>query len=141
MEVSEVRRRVGEVIERSRRDAAGRRTLSDEASREWPAFLDRVAVPIFRQVANVLKVQNYAFTVFTPGSGVRLMSDRRQEDFIELTLDTTGREPAVVGRASYVRGGDVVVAEKVLGDGPIPSVTEEQVLVFVLDSLAPFVER
>ena len=141
MEVSEVRRRVGEIIERSKRDAASRRTLSDEASREWPGFLDRVAVPLFRQVANVLKVQNYAFTVFTPGSGVRLMSDRRQEDFIELTLDTSGRQPVVIGRASYARGGDVVLSEKMLGDGPVNSITEEHILAFVLEALGPFVER
>jgi hypothetical protein len=141
MDVSEVRRRVTEAIERSRRDAARRRTLGDEAAREWPAFLENVAVPLVRQVANVLKVENYAFTVFTPGSGVRLMSDRRQEDFVELTLDTTGVEPVVMGRLSHARGGHVVVSETPIGTGAIREISEERVLAFLLDAIVPFVER
>ena len=141
MDVSEVRRRVNEAIDRAKRDAARRRTLSDEAAREWPAFLENVAVPLVRQVANVLKVERYAFTVFTPGSGVRLMSDRRQEDFVELTLDTTGREPVVMGRVSYARGGHVVVTETPIASGAIREISEERVLTFLLDAIVLLVER
>jgi hypothetical protein len=141
MDTSEVRRRVTEVIERAKRDAGHRRTVNDDASRAWKPFLETIAVPLVRQVANVLKVQNYAFTVFTPGASVRLMSDRRQEDFIELTLDTTGREPIVLGRASYARGGNVVVSESPIGSGSLSEITEEQVLRFLLEAIGPFVER
>ncbi len=54
-------------------------------------------MPLFRQVANILKAERYAFSVFTPTGGVRLMSDRSADDFIELSLDTTGERPVVVG--------------------------------------------
>jgi hypothetical protein len=141
MEVSEVRRRISETIERARRDAARRRTLTDEAAREWPTFLERVAIPLFRQVANVLKVENYAFTVFTPGSSVRLMSDRRQEDFAEVTLDASGNEPVVMGRTSRARGGHVTVTELPIASGRVTEITDEELLAFLIEWLAPLVER
>ena len=89
MEISDIKRRVVETIERARRLAGERRTRIDEAAREYEAFLDRIAIPVFKQVANVLRVEGYMFTVFTPGGGVRLMSDRAAEDYVELELDTT----------------------------------------------------
>ena len=54
MEVSDVRKRVREAIERSKRTAAERRTRVDEAAGEYEAFLGRIAVPLFRQIAAVL---------------------------------------------------------------------------------------
>ena len=74
MEISDVRRRLTQTIERAKREAAERRARHDEAARDYAAFLERVAVPVFRQVANVLKTQGYAFRVFTPSDSVRLMS-------------------------------------------------------------------
>ena len=75
--------------------AAGeRRTRIDEAAREYEAFLDRIAIPVFKQVANVLRVEGYMFTVFTPGGSVRLMSDRAAEDYVELELDTAATNPS-----------------------------------------------
>ena len=68
MEVSEVRRRVAETIDRARHAAADRRARTDEASRAYAAFLDDVAVPLMRQIANILKAEGYAFSVFTPGA-------------------------------------------------------------------------
>ncbi len=59
-------------------------------------------MPLFRQVANVLKAEGYQFTVFTPGGSVRLMSERNAEDYIELSLDTSGDEP-LVARAAAAR--------------------------------------
>ena len=90
MEVSEVRKQVLAAIERARRTAAEQRARADEAERNYPAFLSRIAVPMFRQVAGALKAEGYHFTVFTPGSSVRLMSGKDSEDFIELSLDTSG---------------------------------------------------
>ena len=99
MEISEVRRHLTETIERAKRAAADRRTHVDEASREFVVFLEQVAIPLFRQVANVLKVQGYPFDVFTPGGSVRLMSEKNADDFIEMALDTTGEEPLVMGHS------------------------------------------
>ena len=72
MEVSDVRRRVTETIDRAKRAAAERRARTDEATREYAAFLETIAVPLVRQVANALKVQGFAFGVFTPSGSVRL---------------------------------------------------------------------
>ena len=139
MEISDIKRRVVETIERARRLAGERRTRVDEATREYDAFLDRIAIPVFKQVANVLRAEGHMFTVFTPGGSVRLMSDRATEDYVELELDTSGDEPAVSGHTSRSRGRRVVESEGPIG--PPASLTEEDVLSFVLKSIEPLVER
>ena len=142
MEISDVRKRVLETIERSKRAAAERRARVDEAAREYEVFLDRMAVPIFRHVASALRPEKYPFTLFTPSGSVRLMSDRSTADYIEIVLDASGPEPRVVGRASRGRGGRVLESETALGSGgPVRDLTEQDVLDFVLKELAPFVER
>jgi hypothetical protein len=141
MEVSEVRKRVLATIERAKRTDAERRTRSDEAARDYPIFLERVAVPLFRQVANILKAHGYAFTVFTPSGGVRLMSEKSSDDFIELSLDTRSNEPVVIGHVNRGRGRRVIESERPIGSGPIPELTEDQVLEFLMTELEPFVER
>ena len=139
MEISDVKRRVIDTIERAKRRAAERRTRVDEAAREYEAFLDQRAIPVFRQVANVLRVEGFMFTVFTPGGSVRLMSDRAAEDYIELAFDATGDEPVVSGHASRGRGRRVLESERPIG--PPAALTEDDVLSFVLKALEPLVER
>ena len=141
METSVVRRRVNEAVERARRDAAERRTRSDEAARAYAPFLEEIAVPLFRQVAGSLKAGNLHFTVFTPSGSVRLSSDKSGEDFVELTLDTTGDRPVVMGHSSRARGGRVIESERPIGDQAITDLTDEDVLAFVLAELSPVVER
>ncbi len=142
MEISDVRRRVVETIERARRRAADRRTRNDEAAREYDAFLTETAVPVFKQVANVLRAEGFTFTVFTPGGGagaVRLMSDRSAEDYIELSLDTSGEAPVVSGHTGRSRGRRVIESEQAIG--PPAALSEHDVLSFVLKALEPLVER
>ena len=139
MEISDIKRRVVDTIDRAKRRAAERRTRIDEAAREYEAFLDQMAIPLFKQVANVLRVEGFMFTVFTPGGSVRLMSDRAAEDYIELALDATGDEPVVSGHASRSRGRRVLESERPLG--PPAALTEEDVLSFVLKALEPLVDR
>jgi hypothetical protein len=141
MEVSEVRRRIAEVIDRSKRAAGARRTRADEAAREYGVFLERIAVPLVRQVSNVLKTEGYPFGVFTPSGSVRLMSEKTSDDYIELTLDTSGDEPAVIGHSRRSRGRRVVESEQPIGAGPIRNLTEDDVLGFLLKELEPFVEK
>ena len=100
MEVSDVRKRVKEVIDRSTRAMAERRTLVDEATREYQVFLDRIATPLLRQIGNVLRAEGHPFTVSTPGSSVRLVSDRSGSDYIDLSLDTTENPPRVMSRSA-----------------------------------------
>jgi hypothetical protein len=139
MEISAVKRSVSDTIERARRRAGERRARADEAGRAYDRFLDAIAVPLFRQVANVLRADGYLFTVFTPAGSVRLMSDRHAEDFIELMLDTTGERPMVVGHVSRSRRRRVDETDRDLGDPA--GIAEEDLLAFLLKELEPFVER
>jgi len=141
MEISNVKRRVQETIDRAKRAAADRRVAADEAAKEYDVFLEQIAVPIFRQVANVLRAEGYPFTVFTPGGSVRLMSDRASDDYIELVLDTGVDRPTVVGHSRHLRGRRVTDSERPLGAGPIRDLTEDDVLGFVLKELEPLVKR
>jgi len=141
MEISEVKRRIQQTMEAAKRAAADRRGRVDRAARDYDTFLERIAVPIFRQVANVLKSENHAFTVFTPAGSVRLMSDRSGDDFIELALDSSGAEPLVMGHTSRARGRRVVESERVIGSGNPDELTEEDVLSFLAKELEPFVEK
>jgi len=141
METSNVRQRLQQTIERARRSAGERRARNDEATRAFNDFLDHVAVPLFKQIANVLKIENYPFTVFTPSGSVRLMSERSAEEFIEVVLDTDG-DPTVIGHASRSRGRRVVESERPIRAGPgVRDLTEDDVLGFVLKELEPLVER
>ncbi|HEX3646651.1 MAG TPA: hypothetical protein VHT95_13645 [Vicinamibacterales bacterium] len=139
MEISVVRRRLTETIERAKKQAADRRSRGDQASRDFEVFLQKIAVPLFRQIANALKADGYAFTVFTPSGSVRLMSDRAAEDYIELTLDAAAYPPQIVGQISRARGGRVIDAERPVGAPD--ALTEEQLLDFVLKELEAFVDR
>ena len=141
METGEVRKRLQQAIERARRAAADRRARNDEATRAFGDFLDRVAAPLFKQIANVLKIEGYPFTVFTPSGSVRLMSDKSADDFIELALDTSDRDPRIMAHVSRSRGRRVVDEEQVVGTGQLEELTEEDLLTFLLKALEPFVER
>jgi len=139
METSELRKRVNQTVERARRQAAEQRAQSDEAGLAFETFLSATAVPLFRQIANVLRSDGYQFSVFTPSGSVRLMSDRAAEDFIELTLDTAGETPQVMGHASHSRGRRVRESERAIGAPG--ELTEEALLSYLLKELEAFVER
>jgi hypothetical protein len=142
MEISDLKRQMLAAIDRARRDAAERRVRIDDAGREYQQLLDRIAIPLFRQVAGVLRAENYQFSVATPGGSVRLMSERSSEDYLELMLDTSGEMPRVLGRASRGRGRRILESERPIGaPGPVRDITEHDVLEFVLSELAPFVEK
>jgi hypothetical protein len=139
MEISEVRKRLTQAMERAKRHAAERRARSDEAGRAFETFLDTIAVPLFRQAVNVLRAEGYPFSLFTPSGSVRLMSDRSAEDFIEVLLDASGDAPRVVGHASRSRGRRVIESERAIGEPE--SLTAEDLLEFLAKELEAFVER
>ena len=141
METSDLRRRLTETIDAARRTAAERRARAETASRDYSQFLDTIAVPLFRQIANVLKASGYSFTVFTPSGSVRLMSDKASEDYIELTLDRSADEPMVIGKSSHARGRRVLESERAIAEQTVANLTEDHVLNYVLKELEPFVER
>ena len=141
MDIATVRQHVLRTIDSAKRAAAERRGRVDEASRDYGSFLENLAVPLFRQIANALKAEGYPFTVFTPSGSVRLMSDRNADDYIEVVLDTTGDRPQVIGRSSRGRGHRVLQSERPIRDAKVGDLTEQDVLGFVMKELEPLVER
>jgi hypothetical protein len=139
METSVVRNRLRDTIERAKRGAAERRTAANAATRDYADFLQQVAIPLFRQLANALKVAGYPFIVNTPADSVSLASERAAGDLIELSLDTSGDEPHVVLRSSRSRGRQLFESERPIGKGPISSIAEELLLDVLLKELEPFV--
>ena len=142
MEVSLVRRRLQASIAAARERTQQRRQRAAEAERAYATFLEEVATPVTRQVANALKTEGYNFTVFTPGDGLRLAADRGRDDFIEFALDTDADRPEVIGRISHTRGSRTVDEERPVKAGTAPdALTDEDVLQFLLGALEPWLER
>lgn len=140
MDVSEVRRRLRGAIEQARREAVERRQRADEAAKQYEQFLEQHAVPMFHVFAAALTGEGRRFKVFTPAGSVRLASESSGEDFIELALDATQDPPRVLGRTSRGRGRRMITAERPL-DTPISSLTDDDVLSFLVAEIVPFVER
>ena len=69
------------------------------------------------------------------------MSEARADDYIELSLDTSGGQPGVMGSTRIARGRRVVESEHRLGAPPIRELTEGDVLSFLLTELEPFLVR
>jgi hypothetical protein len=142
MEASEVRRRLRGVVEQAKRHAAERRARNDDASRAYDTFLAEVAIPAFHAVAQALTGEGYRFKVFTPGQSVRLTPEFSQDEFIELALDTTGDAPLVMLTTARGRGRHQIVIEQPLFEGRVlPDISQDDVVVVVIDALLPFVER
>ena len=140
MEISEIRKRVLQAIDQSRRVAAERRVRSDAATVAYERFLAELATPMFKQFAAVLKAEGYQFQVFTPAGGLRLASERSPEDFVELRLDVSGQSPVVLGYVNRGRGSRIVSSERPIGVG-VAELTEHDVLEFLIQEIQPFVER
>ena len=142
MEISDVRKRVLETITRARAAAGGRRARNDQGAAEYARFLETVAVPLCRQIVNVLKAEGRPFTLATPGGGVRIASERSGDEFIHLSLDINGDRPQVLCHTCRRHGGRVLETEHPLNEhGAIADLTEDDVLTFLLKELGPFVER
>jgi hypothetical protein len=140
METSVVRQRVLELLRQARRPEADRRAdrraQTDQATQEFDTFLKRVAVPLFKQLADVLRAEGHKVDLFTPGSSVRLMGTRGNDEYIEVVLDTRGTAPKLLGRTSHVRGGDITQTELVLNaTANISALTDDDLLGFLLSEL------
>jgi hypothetical protein len=139
MDISDVRKRVLATLERARQRDAARRARADEAAHAYSTFLETIAVPLLRQVANALRAEGHQFTVFTPSGSVKLASDRRAEDSIELVFDASGEAPVVVAHTSHARGRRVTESERPVGDPAM--LTEGDLLTFILAELEELVSR
>jgi DNA/RNA endonuclease YhcR with UshA esterase domain len=142
MEISQVRRRVQAAIVAARSRTQERRQLTDAATKEYSVFLETVATPLVQQIANALKAEGHAFTVSTPGDGLRIEHDRGRDNFVEFMLDTTGDRPQVIGRVSQARGSRRLDDERPIRADALPSeISEDDVLEFVIQALEPWLGR
>ena len=142
MEVSQVRRRLQAAMAASRERAQLRRQRTADAESSYDSFLTQVATPLTRQLANALNAEGYAFTVSTPGRGLRLALDRGRDDFIELALETNADEPVVIGRVRRTRGSRTIEEERPVKPGASPDrVSEQDLLEFLVTALEPWLER
>jgi hypothetical protein len=139
MEISDVRKRILGTIERSKQRATERRARVDESAKAYSTFIETIAVPVFCQVANVLKAEGFPFGIFTPAGSVKLVSDRHPQDSIEIVFDSSGDRPLVMGHTTRGRGGRIVESEQPVGDPA--TLRDTDVLEFLAKELEPFVER
>ena len=129
-------------MDRAKARAQQKRNDAAEAERAYAGFLEQVATPIIRMLANALKAEGYPFTVSTPIGGLRLASDRGRDDYIELALDSSGDKPTVVGRVRHTRGSRTLEDERPIKPGAAPQdLTEADVLSFLVNALDPWLER
>jgi hypothetical protein len=142
LEISLVRKRVQAAMAAARDRAQKRRQRAADAESAYDSFLAHIATPLVRQVANALNAENYAFTVSTPGRGLRLALDRGRDDFIELALETNADEPVVVGRIRRTRGSRTLEEERPIRQGASPDqLSEQDLLEFLVNALEPWLER
>ena len=141
-EIAEVRQRVRQTIEQARLAAAERRARAAVAGEQGRRFIERVATPVARQVLSVLRAEGFGYRLSTPTGAVRLVSDRRREDFIDIAVDTGADAVTIMTTVSHVRGQRVLTTERSLAaDLEIDALTEEHVLEFLLAAIRVFVER
>lgn len=142
LETAEVRKRLMHRLGELRKASTQRRASADAARAAFDAAVEREIAPTVRQFAQALKAEGLPFSVQTPASAVRLVSDRSSDNAIEITLELTGPQPAVYARSSYVRGRRDLQDERLLAEGAaIASLDADRVLSALLDLVEPFVER
>lgn len=142
LDVAEVRRRVRLRIETLKHDAAQHRVQVGAATASFGPWLERAAVPLFRQFANVLRAEGLLFRVLTPAGLVRLEAVRSADDFLEVRLDAERRPVAIVLRRGYSRGSHRFTDERVLAEGiDYSHVSATDVLDALVEDAAPFLGR
>ena len=142
MEISLVRKRIQAAMATSRDRAKRRRQKSDEAEEAYARFLENLAGPLARQVVTALRAEGFAFTVSTPGRGLRVSLDQGRDDFIELALNTDVDQPHIVGRIRRTRGSRTLDEERPVKTGAAPQdVSEAELLEFFAQALEPWLER
>jgi hypothetical protein len=142
VEISVVRNRLNRAIEASRERFQRRRERVTASQAAFETFLRDVATPVTKLVASSLKAENLAFSVFTPGGGLRLASDRSRDDYIEFALDVEADPPQVVARTRRTRGSRTVTEDQPVRPGCGPDeISEEDVLAFLIRALEPWFER
>lgn len=138
-DVGKLRNRVRMAIDGARRATASRRERASAASRDYEEFLESRAVPAFRAMANVLRVEGIPFEVTTPSGGVRLVADKNRDDVIELELDTSLDPPQPLLITVQARGSRILRTERLVKEGsPISQITEDDIVELLLEQIKPW---
>ncbi len=134
-----IRKRLRAEIDAARRATASRRERTSAVERAYEQFLGTVAIPAFRTMANVLRAEALPFELQTPSGSVRLVSDRRRDDGIELVLDTTRDPPQPMLVTVRAHGNRIVRHERaVKDDAGIDTITEDDVIERLFEELKPW---
>jgi hypothetical protein len=134
-----LRKRVRTEIDAARRTSAERRQVAAAATRAYETFLETIAVPAFRQMANVLRAEGVPFEAQTPSGSVRLVSDRSRDDLIELALDAAADPPQPTLVTTRTRGGRLLRTERALKErAAIDKITEDEVIEALIEELRPW---
>jgi len=129
-------------VDRARARAQRQREHTADAERAYNAFLEEIAIPTTRMMANVLKAEGYPFTMSTPSGGLRLASDRGRDDYVEFALDTTGERAQVMGRIRRTRGSRTIEEERPIKPDAAPQeLSDSDFLTFLVAALEPWLER
>lgn len=143
MDVSDLRKRILRALDEARKDQSSRRSVMDQASQAYAAFLETHAVPLLKQAVQVLRAEKHAFTANTPADGARLVSEASPNTFLEFALDTTGPAPQVIGRVSLAHGrqGRVVEERPIAPGKTVADVTEDDVAKFLVTEIPKLILR
>ncbi len=142
IEVSEIRKRLRQAMDQGKRASAERRTRADAAARAYETFLEQLATPVFRMFSMALKAEGYPFEIFTPAGGLRLMSERSSDDFIEIFLDTDADPPIVAARINRGRGRRLRTTERpVREQAEVEQLTDEDVVELLVSEIGALLER
>jgi hypothetical protein len=141
-DVAQIRKRIQRAIEQARREAADRRTRVQEAQRAYDEFLETRAIPAFRSVAVVLKSEGLPWEVMTPTGEVRLVPDRKRDEYIALAFDATADPPQPLVSITRGRGSRTIHAERPVKPGtPAASaLAEDDVVQMLIEELRPWLE-
>ena len=142
MEIVQIRRLVQARLADIKRAAAERREKVAAAERAYGTFLASVATPTINAVAQSLSAEGYPYRVTTPGSAVRMSSDRSSRAYLEVRLDTAGAVPQLIAEVGRERGSRVSADERPICQGlAVEAITDEDLLAAILDAMAELIER
>ncbi len=138
-DVGLIRKRLRAEIDAARHAAATRRGRASAATRAYEVFLADIAVPVFRQLTNVLRAESIPFELQTPSGGVRLVSDRNRDDAIEIELDTSRDPPQPMLVATRTRGSRMLRTERAVKEGAdIEGITEDDLIERLIEEIRPW---
>ncbi len=141
MEPADLRKRVLRALDEARRHATAHREEAEHADQVFSRLQPEIAA-LWRQVANVLKVEGHPFAIHTPAGSVRFASERYPDSFVEVSVDTSRRPVAIVGRTIFARGRQITDRETVVAEaGDLAAYEADRAVEFLGSELVPFLER